>query len=143
GDDLDILPNKVGGHVGQPGVITFGVAVIDRQVAALDIADLLETGAKISDLIEHHQLQQRDPPRLLCTGSERQGGSAAGHRGEIASPHSIPSSARARIDGGTVRPSALAAFRLMTSSNWAGCSTGTSDGSAPPRTLPTMRAAWR
>ena len=35
--------------------------------------------------------------------------------------HSMTSSARARIDGGTVRPSALAVFRLTTSSNFVGC----------------------
>jgi hypothetical protein len=35
-------------------------------------------------------------------------------------PHSMTSLARARIDGGTVRPSALAVLRLMTSSNLVG-----------------------
>jgi hypothetical protein len=35
--------------------------------------------------------------------------------------HSITSSARARIVWGTVRPSALAVFRLTTSSNFVGC----------------------
>ena len=45
--------------------------------------------------------------------------------------HSITSSARARSEGGTSRPSALAVFRLMTSSNLVGCSIGSSDGLAP------------
>src|SRR5205807_4125522 len=45
-------------------------------------------------------------------GSERYRHSAA-----IRLSYSITSSARARIAGGTVRPSALAVLRLMTSSN--------------------------
>src|SRR5262249_46223872 len=36
----------------------------------------------------------------------------------------ITSSARDRSDGGIARPSALAVLRLMTKSNFAGCSTG-------------------
>jgi hypothetical protein len=39
---------------------------------------------------------------------------------EAASPYSISSSARASSEGGTVRPSALAVSRLMTSSNLVG-----------------------
>ena len=50
--------------------------------------------------------------------------------------HSMTSSARARIDGGTVRPSALAVLRLITSSNFVGCWTGRSAGLAPLRILP-------
>jgi hypothetical protein len=42
--------------------------------------------------------------------------------------YSITSSARARIEGGTFRPSALAVLRLMTSSNVVGCSNGSSAG---------------
>jgi hypothetical protein len=51
--------------------------------------------------------------------------------------HSMTSSARARIEGGTVRPSAWAVFRLTTSSNLVGCCTGRSAGFAPLRILPT------
>src|SRR5258705_9566869 len=50
--------------------------------------------------------------------------------------HSITSSARASSVGGTVRPSALAVLRLMTSSNLVGCTTGRSEGLAPLRTRP-------
>jgi hypothetical protein len=49
----------------------------------------------------------------------------------------MTSSARARIDGGIVRPSALAVFRLITSSNFVGCWTGKSAGLAPFRILST------
>ena len=49
--------------------------------------------------------------------------------------YSITSSARASSVGGTSRPSALAVFRLMTSSNLVGCSTGRSAGFAPAQDL--------
>jgi len=51
--------------------------------------------------------------------------------------HSIISSARSRSDCGMVRPIAFPALRLMTSSNFAGCSTGRSAGLAPLRILST------
>jgi hypothetical protein len=50
-------------------------------------------------------------------------------------------SARASTDGGIVSPSALAVFRLMTRSNFVGCSTGRSAGLAPLRSLSTYVAA--
>jgi hypothetical protein len=55
--------------------------------------------------------------------------------------YSITSSARARIDCGTVSPSALAVLRLTTISNVVGCSTGRSAGLAPLRILSTKTAA--
>jgi hypothetical protein len=49
----------------------------------------------------------------------------------------MTSSARARIDGGIVSPSALAVFRLITSSKVVGFWTGRSAGLAPLRIRPT------
>src|SRR6266581_3336785 len=62
----------------------------------------------------------------LGDGTERpRGRRAAEHRDELAAAdHSITSSARASSVGGTSRPSALAALRLMTSSNLVGSMTG-------------------
>src|SRR5258705_1562617 len=51
--------------------------------------------------------------------------------------YSITSSARTSKDGGTVRPSALAVLRLITSSYLVGCSTGRSEGLVPLRILST------
>src|SRR5262245_52408497 len=51
--------------------------------------------------------------------------------------YSINSSARASSVGEMVMPSALAVLRLMTSSNFVGCSTGSSPGLAPLRILST------
>jgi hypothetical protein len=45
----------------------------------------------------------------------------------------MTSSARARIDCGTVRPRALAVFRFTTSSSVVGCCTGRSAGFSPFR----------
>src|SRR5262249_19357320 len=55
----------------------------------------------------------------------------------LAALHSITSSARASSVGGTVRPSAIAVIRLITSSNLVGCSTGRSAGLVPRRILST------
>jgi hypothetical protein len=52
-------------------------------------------------------------------------------------PYSMIWSARPSTEGGIVRPRAFAAFRLMTSSNLVGCSTGRSAGLAPLRILST------
>ena len=51
--------------------------------------------------------------------------------------HSTIWSARASTDCGIVRPRALAALRLITSSNFVGCSTGRSPGFVPLRILST------
>ena len=53
------------------------------------------------------------------------------------SDHWITASARSSSDCGILRPSAFAAFRLITSSNFVGCSTGRSAGLAPLRILST------
>ena len=57
------------------------------------------------------------PRRLLRARPERpRGRRAAEQRDELASPHSMTSSAATSRPGGTVRPSAFAVLRLMTSS---------------------------
>src|SRR5215469_4830172 len=58
-------------------------------------------------------------------------------------PHLITLSALASTLGGTVRPIWLAVLRLITSSNFVGCSTGRSAGFAPFRILSTYLAARR
>src|SRR4029453_13184011 len=68
-------------------------------------------------------------------GQHREEGTAA--LAQVVGCHWMISSARRRTDGGIVRPSALAVFRLMTSSNLVGCSTGKSAGFAPFKILST------
>src|SRR5262245_13338292 len=55
---------------------------------------------------------------------------------EINSSYSITSSARASSEGGTLRPSVLAALRLITKSNLVDSMTGRSAGFSPLRILP-------
>lgn len=55
--------------------------------------------------------------------------------------HSITSSARPSRIGDSSSPIALAAFRLITSSNFVGCSTANSPGFAPLRILSTYIAS--
>jgi hypothetical protein len=57
--------------------------------------------------------------------------------------HLITLSARANTFGGIVRPICFAVFRLITSSNFVGCSTGMSAGFAPLRILSIWLAARR
>src|SRR5262249_20919789 len=73
------------------------------------------------------------PLGLLGMPAERPRCHPAERGDELASSHSMTSSARARIDGGTVRPSAFAILRLTTSSKVVGCCTGRSAGLVPLR----------
>ena len=87
-------------------------------------------------------------PRLLRLGGDRRGErppdrQAAKKCDELPPPHSITSSARASSAGGTVIPSALAVFRLITSSNLVGACTGRSAGFSPLRIRSTYAAARR
>src|SRR5262249_61126557 len=74
---------------------------------------------------------------LLRVHRDRPHPRAAEQRDELATrDHSITSSARPSSMSGTSRPSALAAFRLITSSTLVGCWTGRSAGLAPLRMRP-------
>ena len=58
-------------------------------------------------------------------------------QGRTTTRYSITWSARPSTEGGMVRPNAFAVLRLITSSNFVGCSTGRSPGFAPLRILST------
>jgi hypothetical protein len=75
--------------------------------------------------------------------AKKQGDRPAEQRYEVATFHSITSSARASSESGTVRPSAFAVTRLMTRSNLVGCSIGMSAGFVPRRILSICSAARR
>jgi hypothetical protein len=71
---------------------------------------------------------------VKCTQSEL----ALHSSGPLGEPgHWITWSARAKSNGGTVRPSALAVRTLITNSNVVGCVTGSSAGFAPFKILST------
>jgi hypothetical protein len=71
--------------------------------------------------------------RLLHARRKRPRCRAAEQRDERAPLHSITSSAVASSDGGTVSPSVLAVWRLMTNSNFTVCWTGKAAGFSPLR----------
>ena len=74
---------------------------------------------------------------MLCGGcptrvsKETPADVANGSTGDIGSSYSITSSARASSVAGTLMPIAFAVLRLMTSSNFVGCSAGISAGLPP------------
>jgi hypothetical protein len=89
--------------------------------------------------VECKEAESRDVPNLLRVDGERLGEEHRTRTSKESAPpdHWMTSSARASRDGGIVSPRALAVLRLMTSSNFVGCSTGRSAGLAPFRILST------
>ena len=76
------------------------------------------------------EMSMRSSRTPLCANSDKL------HCSKIAS-YSIKSSASESIDAGIVRPTALAAVRLITNSNLVGCWTGRSAGFSPLSTRST------
>src|SRR5262249_1691051 len=122
-------------------------ADVDAHVAADGPARFLQTlqecrEAGLSLRIFPGEIHQHpDAPHALAPLRARRerprGRRPAEQRDELAAfHHSITSSAAACSVSGTVRPSALAVLRLITSSKVVGCSTGSSDGLAPLRIRP-------
>src|SRR5262249_39715319 len=86
---------------------------------------------------QHYYGEAPHRPRLLRARRERpRRRRAAEERYELATDHSITSSARASSIGGTSRPSALAVLRLITNSTFVDCTTGKSAGFWPLRIRP-------
>src|SRR5262249_27381906 len=109
---------------------------LDRNVATFDVAGfaqaIMERGRPFgARAIEDTDHRHRRLLRAHREGPRRR--RAAEQRDELASLHSITSSARARSVGGTSRPSVLAVFRLITSSYLVGACTGKSLGFSPLR----------
>src|SRR5262249_21800641 len=115
----------------------------DAQVAVLSPSQLLQgllkrrnAGAPFCICVSriHEHADASHVLRLLRPRRERpRSRRAAEQRDEIATPHPITSSAVASSLSGTVSPSALAVFRLMTSSYLVGACTGRSAGFSPLR----------
>jgi hypothetical protein len=105
----------------------------------------LQLSTKLAGRLPHLWVKSRHAAlKLQCplysqkrTLVERVGMSALGHFRTHAvqqiGSYSITSSARATSEGGTVMPSALAVFRLMTISYLVGACTGRSAGFSPLR----------
>ena len=140
-DDIHLQAHELSGERWQPLRPTLCEAVLDHDGLTLDIAQLSQALPKGLENYAVRRGQGREVPDVghLRLGGERRGEEAASHCADECPPrgHWITSSARSSSDGGIVRPSALAVLRLMTSSNFVGCSIGRSRGWAPLRILST------
>src|SRR5262249_10729092 len=142
--DIDIEGDEFGRHGPEALGLLVGETVFEDDVATVDVAELGEAFDYGFDIRRFlftasrmpEKADTRNPSALLRARRERPRRRAAEQRDEFASPHSITSSARASSDGGTVRPSTLAAWALMTSSNFVDCTTGRSAGFVPLRMRP-------
>jgi hypothetical protein len=79
----------------------------------------------------HVRMTSALPPKADIGGAQRDVRFVP--KADIAPPHSITWSARAISDDGTVRPNALAVFKLIVSSYLVGACTGRSAGFSPLR----------
>src|SRR5262245_15529498 len=149
-DDVRRFADELG-RIG-PDVIHIACAPdnVDPDIAVLRptqlpqaLAKRFDAGARIGGaLAPHEQADFPHPPGLLRARRERPRDSrAAEQRDEVATfdlrAHSITSSARPTTGSGTLRPSALAVFRLMINSTLVTRWTGRSLGFSPLRILPT------
>src|SRR5262249_5609197 len=122
-NDIDFQPNELGGELGETFAASLRPAIFDRDGASFNPAEFAQSLHKSSGQLalpcwrsRPQESDDRHLARLLRAGSERPRGRAAEQRDELASFHSITSSARVISDGGRSRPSALAVLRLITSS---------------------------
>src|SRR5262245_54814997 len=147
-------PHEFGSEASQALVIPAWPALLDVDIATFDPPEILQAPAErrhaelaFGVLLRQPRNQHADAVHLLALlGARRQRPRrrcAAEQRDELATPHSITSSARSRNPSGMFSPRALAVVRLMMRSNLVGCSTGRSAGFAPRRILSTYSAARR
>src|SRR5262249_21255096 len=131
---------QVGRKCRQAIVLILRPTILNHNIAALHVADLSKalpecarhgciaiSGCAVQKADHGHRRlpARRERPRHRCTAEQRD---------EFPPPdHSITSSARASRLSGTVRPSALAVLRLITSSYLVGACTGRSAGFSPLR----------
>ncbi len=128
------------GHGRQPIVLALCKAILDPQVASLNIACLREALSERRSVGGSCCLQERAKKsdhwhrRLLRPRIERpSGGSAAKQRDEVAPYHSITSLAAETKSGEIAIPRAWAVRRLITKSNCDEALMGRSPGLAPRR----------
>src|SRR6516165_1861068 len=132
-------------------ILALQPVVLDYHVLAFDVAGFgqppTERGRRARPAFGRPTVNEGDhgrgrllrPRRYLLSHRP-----ATEKRDEVAPPHhSITSSARSKIDCGTVRPSALAVLRFTAISNLVGSCTGRSPGFSPRRMRSTYEAARR
>src|SRR5215468_3183731 len=138
-DHRHLTAYQVSCEVGQSIILILRPAILDRHILAFDVpafADALpECGHKTCSVGGRRAAEEPDyrHRRLLRARRQRPRHRAPDQRDELAALHSITSSARASRLSGTVRPSAFAVLRLITSSYFVGACTGRSAGFSPLR----------
>src|SRR5262249_38499999 len=150
-DNIDFEPHEFGCDLSDALRACLRPSNLDRDVAALDPTEFSQPLYECSTplALDRRRARPQEPDHrkfggLLRARRDRPRGCRAAEQGDELAPfHSITSSARASSVGGTVRPSACAVIRLMTSSNFVACSTGRSPGFAPRKILSTYSAARR
>src|SRR5262249_53220483 len=144
-DDVDFEPGKLGRDLGQAIAAPVCPAIFDRDRAALDPTEVVESPRECCRPLTFRQrcavAQEPDNwslPRLLRARRERPHRRRAAEQcDELATPHSITSSASESKLSEMVTPSDLAVLRLMTNSNFVDWTTGRSAAFAPFRIRPT------
>src|SRR5215469_2273004 len=151
-DHVNLDPEQFLREAGESLWPTVSRAILHDEVLSLRISELLEPLPECRQIsgvrCGRYHFQQTDTidfPRLLRPSGKRRSEQTADKVGNerATGDHWITSSARVSSDGGIVRPRALAVLRLITSSNFVGCSTGRSAGLAPFSILSTNVAARR
>src|SRR5262245_6197471 len=150
-DHRDLPASQFNCHRRKAVKLTIGPAVFDRQVLALDVAGIHQALAKSSQAarmpirrVGVDEPDHRQPCLLRPRADRPRRRRAAEERDEVATfHHSITSSAVPRSVGGTVTPTALAVFKLITRSSFVGRSIGRSWGFAPCKIFSTYSATRR
>src|SRR5262245_3106972 len=140
---LDVQGDQFGDQRGKDLILSLRPAIFDGNVAALLVAERTQPVAEWRDEIRFklggRVAQETNPGdfrgRLLRARHERPSCRAAEQRDELATRHSITSSASESRLSEILTPSAFAVFMLITSSNLTTCCTGKSAGFAPLRIL--------
>src|SRR5262245_1054022 len=115
-------------------------AIFDADITAVDPSERSErlpeccgavSVSRIAFRLTHQHSDEPDAWFVLRARRDRPHYRTADQRDELATPHSITSSAMASSEGGTSMPNTFAVLRLITNSNLVGRSTGSSSGLAP------------
>ena len=142
-DDRRLSSDEISSQEREAIVLPVSKAILDCYVLVFDVARVGQRPEKCGTIWCHGSgrsgVKKPDHRQWLLRASS-QGpcyGRAPDQRDELASPdHSITSSASNCMELGTVKPSAVAVLRFITSSNLAACITGKSAGFSPLRIRP-------
>src|SRR5262249_35623343 len=142
-DDVDLLPDQLGGDLAVTIVASFGPAILHRDRAIPHVAELAQALQQRGDQLapasgcRAEDADGRQLARLLrvrlVERQDRRGCRPGDERHESAAFHSITSSASASSVGGMFKPAARAVLRLITRLNLLGAWIGSSVGLAPRR----------